>query len=230
MSQVREVEGRHVRIMNFHSCPSIMVHTPANTHNAAAKRERRELCFGIPVWRARIEDDLIVVGMNGLFETQKKSICKKAFPISQKSSGMRNSRLNRCWTESQCLWWISCHCQPDSRWAAAPPNLHLLTSVFKQWRTIPGKGSRRGGRHHFSTSFRLHNADVCLSSDLCVHSKRRKTFETQVQTFYQSCDTKSFSNPPQRNHENVCQALVFSSSCECFAKLLRTNALEIHSM
>lgn len=115
-----------VQFTNSHSCPSIIVHTPANTH----KHEQTQLCLGIPVWRARIVDDLIVVGMNGLFETKKKSIWKKAFPISQKSFGMRNIKPSRHWTQSECLWWISCHCHPDSRWPAAPPNLHLCTQKF----------------------------------------------------------------------------------------------------
>lgn len=51
-----------------------------HTHSTAAKHERAELCLGIPVWRARIVGDLIVVEMNGLFETKKKKHLEKSFP------------------------------------------------------------------------------------------------------------------------------------------------------
>lgn len=112
-------------------------------------------------------DDLIVVGMNGLFETEKKSIWRKAFPISQKSSGMRNikQKTERVFMVDflplpPCRQVTSCSSKPSSG--------HSEVSVFKQWRTIAGKGSRRRGRHHFSARFRLPNADIYLSSDpLC---------------------------------------------------------------
>lgn len=41
------------------------------TYNITANHVMKQTLLGIPVCRARIADDLIVVRMNGLFETKK---------------------------------------------------------------------------------------------------------------------------------------------------------------
>lgn len=109
---------------------------------------------------------------------------KSFFQSVWRSSGMRSTERSRRWKQSECLWWISCHCHPDSRWPAAPPPpprfVHSEVSVFNQWWTITGKGNGERGHHHFSLLVSVFPTPICI----CAHCKARKTSETHVWIVY----------------------------------------------
>lgn len=145
MSPVKEADLK----INFQTYGGRELHTLSEHTHTTTQHKQGEFCSGIPVWRGATVDDLIVVGMNGLPKTEKSICAKKLFQSARRPLGWEPGGRTR----SECLWWISCHCQPDSRWAAAPPDPHLLAAVFKQWGTITGRGSGRAGRSHLSASF-----------------------------------------------------------------------------
>lgn len=109
-------------------------------------------------------------------KNKKKSIWKKAFPISQKSSGMRNIKQSRRWTQSECLRWISCHCHTDSRWPAAPPNLHLFTQKFLSLNNEGQLQEKAAEEEVVTTSLLVSVLPIPMfiwAQTLCVHSKQK---------------------------------------------------------
>lgn len=153
-----------------------------NTYNVAAKHE--QLCLGIPVWGARMEDDLIVAGMNGLFETKKAS-GKKLFRQAWSPLG---------WEPAECVFMLDFLPLPPSQQVTSCSSTSSFVqsdiSVFKQWRTITGKGSRRSHRHHFSAHFHLLYTDLCLNSNPSF-TANRKMLKTLVQTVYHWHENKT---------------------------------------
>lgn len=88
MSLVKEADLK----INFQTYGGRELHT-LNEHTHTHKHHNTSkvnFFSGIPVWRGTTVDDLIVVGMNGLPETEKSIRVK----ISQTSSGMRTKRPN----------------------------------------------------------------------------------------------------------------------------------------
>lgn len=95
----REVEARRrpIHKLPFMSFP-IIVHTPVNTHNAAAKHEPTKLCLGIPVLESQNSGWPHCCRTNEWFVW---SIWNKAFPISPRSSGRRSTERSRRWKHSR---------------------------------------------------------------------------------------------------------------------------------
>ncbi len=114
----------------------------------------------------------LLLGWMVCLKPKKKASGEKLFQSVRSPLGRET--LSR--RQSECLWWISCHCHPAGRWPAAPPNLHLVTQKFLSLNN-GGQLQEKAAEEEVVTTSLLVSVFPTLifiwAPTHCVHSKQK---------------------------------------------------------